>query len=125
MLIEEISKVRYRKLGEILFDFRGKTYSASEPKDVMPAHDVYVTNDYASRAWALRQLLDDKVIEIKGNELKQIGDELFNLLLKEIIDDFCGTAPTLILRIPGVYKILAEYFHNDIISAWEEENKEE
>jgi hypothetical protein len=61
MLIEEISKVRYGKLGEVLFDFMGETYSTPEPNDVMPAHDVYGTNDYASRAWALRQLLDGMV----------------------------------------------------------------
>ncbi len=63
-LRKEISNVRYGMLeegkpGEILFEFRGKTYRAPEPTDVMP-----VGHGEASQSWALTQLLDKKAVPI-------------------------------------------------------------
>ena len=52
-LRSQIDNVRYGKLGEIQFEFQGKTYTAPEPKDVLP-----VGQGEASKSWALRQILD-------------------------------------------------------------------
>ncbi len=60
---DEVSDVRYGKPGEILFEFKGKTYSAPEPTDVMPAKDTKGTNEEASRSWALKQVLQRKAVE--------------------------------------------------------------
>jgi hypothetical protein len=66
ILIKRISNVRWGKEGEILFEYINKdgvkaTYSAPEPMDIVPAFDTKGTNNEASRAWALRQILDKKV----------------------------------------------------------------
>ena len=50
-----VSNVRYGPLGEILFEFDDKTMSAPEPMDIMP-----VGNGEASKAWAVRMILDKK-----------------------------------------------------------------
>jgi len=55
----EIADVRYGKPGEILFNFRGKAYSAPEPTDVIP-----VGQGEASQSWAVRQILDNKAKEV-------------------------------------------------------------
>ena len=59
-LRDKVSSVRYGKVGEILFEFNGKTYTAPEPADVMPAKNTTGTNDEASRSWALSQVLCKK-----------------------------------------------------------------
>jgi hypothetical protein len=52
-LRSQVSDVRYGPSCLILFDFKGVTYAAPEPKDVMP-----VGYGEASKSWALRQILD-------------------------------------------------------------------
>lgn len=59
-LRKEISNVRLGSLGEIHFEFKGKTYSAPEPKDVIVATDINGTNNENSRSWALKQILSGK-----------------------------------------------------------------
>lgn len=49
----EIANVRYGPPGTIYFDFRGETYAAKEPMDVMP-----VGAGEAGRAWCVKQLLN-------------------------------------------------------------------
>lgn len=63
-LRSEVSNVRYGEPGQILFEFKGDTYRAPEPADVMPAVDAKGTNAGASRAWALRQVLDEKAAKV-------------------------------------------------------------
>ena len=58
-LRQQISNVRYGKLGEILFEFKGETYRAKEPNDVMP-----VGYGEASKSWALKQILDNKAQKV-------------------------------------------------------------
>lgn len=54
----QVADVRYGRPGTILFEFQGQTFSAPEPTDVMPAIDSKGTNAEASRAWALKQVLN-------------------------------------------------------------------
>ena len=42
------------------YEFKGKTYSAPEPKDVIVATDINGTNNENSRSWALKQILSGK-----------------------------------------------------------------
>ena len=52
----DVSAVRYGAPGTILFEYKGDTYSAQEPTDIMPAKDTKGTDDEASRAWAAKQI---------------------------------------------------------------------
>jgi hypothetical protein len=65
-LRQQVSDVRYGKLGEILFEFQGKTYKAKEPTDVMP-----VGQGEASQSWALKQILNKKTTLVEGEPLKK------------------------------------------------------
>lgn len=60
----EISNVRYGEPGSILFDFRGTTYRAAEPSDVMPVSDP--KDSEASRSWALKRLLDSEATPVEA-----------------------------------------------------------
>ena len=42
---------------------------------------------------------------------------LFDLIARE--------DPTFLATIPGVYEILSEYYNNDVLSKWAEEQEEE
>lgn len=61
----QVADVRYGKPGAILFEFKGKTFAAPEPLDVMPAQDSKGTNAEASRAWALKQVLSGNAAELR------------------------------------------------------------
>ena len=51
-LRSRVANVRYGAPGTILFEFKGLTYAAPEPLDVMP-----VGYGEASQSWALKQIL--------------------------------------------------------------------
>jgi len=59
-LRKEIDDVRFGSLGIILFEFRGKTYQAPEPLDVLPVGG----DEESSKNWALSQILDGKAKEV-------------------------------------------------------------
>lgn len=61
-LRSEISNVCYAEPGTIRFDFRGKTYRAAEPRDVMPI--AAEKDSVASRSWALKRLLDGEAVPV-------------------------------------------------------------
>mgnify|MGYP000471752905 CR=1 FL=1 len=48
---------------------------------------------------------------------RAITTEEFDLMLLELLME---THPLVILRIPGVYEILAEHFHNEVLERWKE-----
>jgi len=62
-LRQEIEDVRYGDPGTILFTFRGDTYAAKEPTDVMP-----VGHGEASKSWGLKQLLGGKAKVVNSSE---------------------------------------------------------
>lgn len=49
---------------------------------------------------------------------RKITTEEFNRILVEIIRE---TDPITLLRVPGVYEALAEYFNNEVLEKWEKE----
>jgi len=77
---KDVSDVRYGEPGTILFEYKGKTFSAPEPTDVMPAKDTKGSNDEGARAWAAKQIWDKKAKGATAKEAskaetkKSIGD---------------------------------------------------
>ncbi len=58
-LRKDFSAIRYAKdFKSILFEFRGETFKAKVPLDVMPAFDCIGTDGEASRSWALKTYLN-------------------------------------------------------------------
>ena len=49
-------------------------------------------------------------------QARAITAEEFDLMLLEVLME---THPLTILRIPGVYEILAEHFNNEVMERWE------
>lgn len=49
---------------------------------------------------------------------KAMSTEDFNRILEEILSDYRGNQ---LLDIPGFYEIVSEYFNNDVLELWEEE----
>jgi hypothetical protein len=47
---------------------------------------------------------------------REITNEEFDLMLLELLME---THPLIILRVPGVYEILAEHFNNEVLERWE------
>jgi len=115
-LRKQVSKVRYGKPGEILFEFQGRTYSAAEPRDVMPAQDAKGTDAEASRSWALQQVLDGKATPI--SPLK----EPWQMTYRELIAATTQTAPPEQRNLIGeaVYRDLAEHGWTPRVGKWEE-----
>jgi hypothetical protein len=52
---------------------------------------------------------------------KQITDDEFDSILRERVRD----AGSFILRIPGVYEILSEYYNNEVLEIWEAQQEVE
>ena len=55
---------------------------------------------------------------MKTYEERGLTSEKFEELLLEIVIDDEGS----VLDIPGVYEIVSEYFNNDVLAAFDEEN---
>lgn len=51
-----------------------------------------------------------------------LTDEVFDNLLKEIIDQD-NVKPSQLLNIPGIYEILREEYNNDVLEKWEQNNE--
>ena len=51
--------------------------------------------------------------------MKPITTKDFDRLLADIIDNDI----LFLLSIPGVYQILSEHYNNDVLAAWETEDK--
>ena len=58
---------------------------------------------------------------MKTYEERGLTSEKFEELLLEIVIDDEGS----VLDIPGVYEIVSEYFNNDVLAAFDEENPRE
>lgn len=56
-------------------------------------------------------------------DYSKMTDQEFDTCLKNAIDDFCQL-PSGLLSITGVYEVLSEYFNNDALEIWAEENPE-
>jgi len=63
---KEITNIRYGKLGEIKFDFRGKTYSLEEPEDV-----ILVPPNILAQRYIARMILGGKTT-VDVNKLSKV-----------------------------------------------------
>jgi hypothetical protein len=50
------------------------------------------------------------------DQARAITAEEFDLMLLELLME---SHPLIIMRIPGVYEILAEHFNNEVMERWE------
>lgn len=58
-----------------------------------------------------------------GADYSKMTSDDFDELLAERIDGFCeNRGGSAVLQIPGIYEIMSEYFNNEVLEAWEEEN---
>lgn len=60
-MLPDLSEPRYGPLGWIEFRFRGRTYRAPEPMDVLP-----VGAGEAGLRWAMQQIIDGTAIYVAG-----------------------------------------------------------
>lgn len=54
-------------------------------------------------------------------DYSQMTDEEFDLELNEIINEECVAYN--LLSIPGIYEILSDHFHNEILDRWEQKQQ--
>lgn len=64
---KEITNIRYGKIGEIRFDFRGKTYSLKEPEDVILVGDPNIL----AQIYIAKKILGGKTT-VDVNRLKKV-----------------------------------------------------
>jgi len=95
---------------ETAFQIDEKEVGQIDPDDPRFDHNEYT--------W----LLGEKIVELEGEEETQnttdISSEEFDHILVEIVRE---TDPVTLLRVPGVYEILAEEFNNEVLERWEKE----
>ena len=53
-----------------------------------------------------------------SDRYEKMTDEDFYRILEDILNEMSGDS---ILVIPGLYEVLAEYFNNEILDRWEDE----
>ena len=56
-------------------------------------------------------------------DYSQMTDEEFDLELSEIINEDCVAYD--LLQIPGIYEILSEHFHNEVLDRWEQKRQDD
>ena len=56
-------------------------------------------------------------------DYSQMTDEEFDLELSEIINEDC--VAYYLLQIPGIYEILSEHFHNEVLDRWEQKQQDD
>jgi len=64
---KEITNIRYGKIGEILFDFRRKTYSLREPEDVI----LVGSPNILAQRFIARKIISGKTT-VDVNKLKKV-----------------------------------------------------
>ena len=54
----------------------------------------------------------------KPNRYAKLSTEDFDRILIDLVND---TSSETLITIPGIYELLAEYFNNDVLDAWDHE----
>ena len=59
----------------------------------------------------------------KPNKYAALDSDTFDRILRETINDSHASASE-VLQVPGVYELLSEYYNNEVLDRWEEEQAE-